>query len=158
MQGIKLIFIGHTDSKEIRSLMKEYEKRLSRYIRIEVEELPDVKTHKKISEEEQKRLEAEAIFSAVGVRDDVILLDEHGKMPGSVELARFIEGKSHTVAKKLIFIVGGPYGFSQEVHDRFPQKLSLSKLTFSHQMVRLFLIEQIYRSFTILHNHPYHHE
>ncbi|MDN4753566.1 23S rRNA (pseudouridine(1915)-N(3))-methyltransferase RlmH [Porphyromonadaceae bacterium W3.11] len=158
MQGIKLLFVGRTDKSEIRALMQEYEKRLSRFIQLEIQELPDIKTRKNLSHDEQKRLEGEMILSAVAPQDDVILMDEHGKQPTSIELARILEQKTLTVPKRLIFVIGGPYGFSQEVYQRCPQKLSLSKLTFSHQMVRLFLIEQIYRGFTILHNHPYHHE
>lgn len=158
MQGIKLLFVGRTDSREIKILIQEYQKRLARFIPLEIEELPDIKASKHISQEEQKKLEGDVILSAIGPQDEVILLDEHGKQPTSKELAHILDQKMLTVPKRLIFIIGGPYGFSSEIMEKYPQKLSLSKLTFSHQMVRLFLIEQIYRGFTILHNHPYHHE
>lgn len=158
MQGIKLLFVGRTDSREIRDLMREYEKRLVRFIPLEIEELPDIKSRKNLSEEEQKRLECELILGAIGAQDDVILMDERGLLPTSKEFSKFLEQKTLTVPKKLIFVIGGPYGFSPEIYSKFPQKLSLSKMTFSHQMVRLFLIEQIYRGFAILNNHPYHHE
>lgn len=158
MQGIKLIFIGKTDSSELQALINEYQKRLSRFVPIEIEELPDLKNRKKLSETEQKHLEGQVIIASVGPQDEVILLDERGKSPTSIELSQMIEQRMITVPRKLIFVVGGPYGFSQEVYQAFPQKLSMSQLTFSHQMIRLFLIEQIYRAYTILHNHPYHHE
>lgn len=158
MQGIKLLFVGRTDSREIKSLIQEYAKRLARYIQLDIEELPDIKASKNLTQEEQKRLEGEIITSAIGPQDEVILMDEHGKQPTSKEFAQLLEQKMLTVPKRLILIIGGPYGFSPEIQERYPQKLSLSKMTFSHQMVRLFLIEQIYRGFTILHNHPYHHE
>lgn len=158
MQGIKLLFVGKTDSRALATLIAEYQKRLSRFIRIEIEELPDLKNRKVLSEEQQKQEEGQAILSALDPQDVVILLDERGTMPTSVELARWVERKQMQVPRKLVFIIGGPYGFSQEVYEAAHEKLSLSKLTFSHQMVRLFLVEQLYRAYTILHNHPYHHE
>lgn len=158
MQGIKLIFVGRTDSTHIQALMADYHKRLSRFVPIEIEELPDLKNRRKLSQEEQKEEEGRLILSAVGAQDEVILMDERGKQPTSVELSRLIEQKQMTVPRKLVFVIGGPYGFSDAVYSACQQRLSLSKLTFSHQMVRLFLIEQIYRAYTIMHNHPYHHE
>lgn len=158
MQGIKLLFVGRTDSPEIQNLMEDYQKRLGRFVPIEVEELPDIKNRKKLSESEQKDEEGKLILSAIGAQDDVILMDERGKQPTSIELSKLIEQKQMSVQRKLIFVIGGPYGFSESVYAAYPQRLSLSKLTFSHQMVRLFLIEQIYRAYTIIHNHPYHHE
>lgn len=158
MQGIKLIFVGRTDSPEIQSLIDDYKKRLGRFVPIEIEELPDLKNRRKLSEAEQKEEEGKLILSAIGAQDEVILMDERGKQPTSIELSKLIEQKQMTVPRKLIFVIGGPYGFSDAVYSAALQKLSLSKLTFSHQMVRLFLIEQIYRAYTIIHNHPYHHE
>lgn len=158
MQGIKLLFTGKTDSRALASLIAEYQKRLSRFVRIEIEELPDIKNRKTLSEEEQKNEEGQALLAAIAPQDIVVLLDEKGKMPTSIELSKWIEQKQIQVPRKLVFIVGGPYGFSPEVYKAAHEKLSLSKLTFSHQMVRLFLVEQLYRAYTIIHNHPYHHE
>ncbi|MBR8703748.1 23S rRNA (pseudouridine(1915)-N(3))-methyltransferase RlmH [Porphyromonas levii] len=158
MQGIKLLFVGRTDSPEIQRLIEDYQKRLGRFVPIEIEELPDLKNRRKLSETEQKEEEGKLILAAVGAQDEVILMDERGKQLTSIELSRLIEQKQMTVPRKLLFVIGGPYGFSPAVYAACPLKLSLSKLTFSHQMVRLFLIEQIYRAYTIIHNHPYHHE
>lgn len=158
MQGIKLLFVGRTDSPEIQRLIEDYQKRLGRFVPIEIEELPDLKNRRKLSETEQKEEEGKLILAAVGAQDEVILMDERGKQLTSIELSKLIEQKQMTVPRKLLFVIGGPYGFSPAVYAAYPLKLSLSKLTFSHQMVRLFLIEQIYRAYTIIHNHPYHHE
>ncbi|MBR8729605.1 Ribosomal RNA large subunit methyltransferase H [Porphyromonas levii] len=158
MQGIKLLFVGRTDSPEIQRLIEDYQKRLGRFVPIEIEELPDLKNRRKLSETEQKEEEGKLILAAVGAQDEVILMDERGKQLTSIELSKLIEQKQMTVPRKLLFVIGGPYGFSPAVYAACPLKLSLSKLTFSHQMVRLFLIEQIYRAYTIIHNHPYHHE
>ncbi|TFH95733.1 23S rRNA (pseudouridine(1915)-N(3))-methyltransferase RlmH [Porphyromonas levii] len=158
MQGIKLLFVGRTDSPEIQRLIEDYQKRLGRFVPIEIEELPDLKNRRKLSETEQKEEEEKLILAAVGAQDEVILMDERGKQLTSIELSKLIEQKQMTVPRKLLFVIGGPYGFSPAVYAACPLKLSLSKLTFSHQMVRLFLIEQIYRAYTIIHNHPYHHE
>ena len=150
MQGIKLLFVGKTDSPEIQKLMQEYQRRLSRFVPIEVEELPDLKN--------RKRQEGRLIKAAIGPQDQVVLLDERGKEPTSLQLAKMVEGWQMTVARKLVLVIGGPYGFSDEIYQAYPERLSLSRLTFNHQMVRLFLIEQVYRAYTIIHNHPYHHE
>lgn len=158
MQGIKLLFVGRTDSPEIQRLIEDYQKRLGRFVPIEIEELPDLKNRRKLSETEQKEEEGKLILAAVGAQDEVILMDERGKQLTSIEFSKLIEQKQMTVPRKLLFVIGGPYGFSPAVYAACPLKLSLSKLTFSHQMVRLFLIEQIYRAYTIIHNHPYHHE
>ncbi|MBR8713871.1 23S rRNA (pseudouridine(1915)-N(3))-methyltransferase RlmH [Porphyromonas levii] len=158
MQGIKLLFVGRTDSPDIQRLIEDYQKRLGRFVPIEIEELPDLKNRRKLSETEQKEEEGKLILAAVGAQDEVILMDERGKQLTSIELSKLIEQKQMTVPRKLLFVIGGPYGFSPAVYAACPLKLSLSKLTFSHQMVRLFLIEQIYRAYTIIHNHPYHHE
>ncbi|WP_018357535.1 23S rRNA (pseudouridine(1915)-N(3))-methyltransferase RlmH [Porphyromonas levii] len=158
MQGIKFLFVGRTDSPEIQRLIEDYQKRLGRFVPIEIEELPDLKNRRKLSETEQKEEEGKLILAAVGAQDEVILMDERGKQLTSIEFSKLIEQKQMTVPRKLLFVIGGPYGFSPAVYAACPLKLSLSKLTFSHQMVRLFLIEQIYRAYTIIHNHPYHHE
>lgn len=158
MQGIKLLFVGRTDCPEIRALMEDYQKRLGRFVPIEIEEIPDIKNRRKLSEAEQKEEEGKLILAAIGAQDEVILMDERGKQPTSIELSQLIEQKQMTVPRKLVFVIGGPYGFSDAVYSACRQRLSLSKLTFNHQMVRLFLLEQIYRAYTIIHHHPYHHE
>ena len=158
MQGIKVILVGKSDQAEVRSLMLEYQRRLARYISIEVEELPDIKQRRGRSEAEQKQAEGEMILAAIGAQDYLVLLDEKGKERTSRELANWMEQKMITLPKKLILAVGGPYGFSEEVYRVAEEQISLSRLTFNHQMIRPFLIEQIYRAFTIIHNHPYHHD
>lgn len=158
MQGSKLLFVGKTDSPEIQQLMQEYQRRLSRFVPIEIEELPDLKNRKRLSQEEQKQEEGRLIKASIGPQDQVVLLDERGKEPTSLQLAKMVEGWQMTVARKLVLVIGGPYGFSTEIYQAYPERLSLSRLTFNHQMVRLFLLEQIYRAYTIIHNHPYHHE
>lgn len=157
MQGIKLLFVGKTDQGLVRQQVEEFRKRASRFIPVEVQEIPDVRGTKGMSEVEQKRLEGREIVAAIGANDEVILLDERGVAPTSVELSGMLSRKMMSVQRKLIFIVGGPYGFSDEVYALYSEKLSLSRLTLNHQMVRMFLAEQIYRAMAILHNHPYHH-
>lgn len=158
MQGIKLIFVGKTDSPQIQHLMKDYLKRLARFVAVEVEELPDLKNRKRLSEKEQKEAEGTMILERIAPQDRVILLDERGNEPSSMELSKQMEQWQMTVPRKLVFVIGGPYGFSDAVYGACRERLSLSRLTFNHQMVRLFLVEQIYRAYTIIHNHPYHHE
>lgn len=158
MQGIKFLFVGKTEQAEVVALMEEYRKRLSRFVQVEVEELPATKATKGLSEEEQKQLEGTAILKSIGAQDCAILLDEHGKEYTSVQLSRWVEKKMLATPRKLVLVIGGPYGFSEEVYAQCPERLSLSKLTFNHQMVRAFLLEQIYRAYTIIHHHPYHHE
>lgn len=157
MQGIKLLFVGKTDLRLVREQIEEFRKRCSRFIPVEVQEIPDIKGSKGLSEIEQKRLEGREIIAAVGANDEVILLDERGNQPTSVGFSEILDKKMMTVQRKLIFVIGGSYGFSDEVYERFPEKLSLSRLTLNHQMVRMFLAEQVYRAMAILNNHPYHH-
>lgn len=157
MQGIKLLFVGKTDLGVVSQQIEEFRKRASRFVPIEVQEIADVKVSKGTSELEQKRLEGREIIAAVGANDEVILLDERGVQPTSVELSQLLSKKMISVPRKLVFVIGGPYGFSDEVYERFSERLSLSRLTLNHQMVRMFLVEQIYRALTILNNHPYHH-
>ncbi len=159
MQGIKLLFVGKTDSPHIKAMIAEYERRLSRYVPLEIEEIPDIKNRKSLTFEQQKEEEGRAILATINSpQDEVVLLDEQGKMPTSQQFAKFIEEKQMRIPRKLIFVIGGPYGFSKEVYSAYHQKLSLGNMTFSHQMIRLFLIEQIYRAYTIINHHPYHHE
>ena len=156
--NIKLIAIGKTDSAALQQLISTYEKRLVRYINFELQLLPDIKNSKSLTEELQKLKEGELILSNVESSHYLILLDERGKEYTSVAFADELQKKMNTSIKQLTFVIGGPYGFSQEVYNRANGKLSLSKLTFSHQMIRLFFIEQLYRVFTILRNEPYHHQ
>ncbi|WP_314204915.1 23S rRNA (pseudouridine(1915)-N(3))-methyltransferase RlmH [Capnocytophaga bilenii] len=156
--NIKLIAIGKTDSAALQQLISTYEKRLVRYINFELQLLPDIKNSKSLTEELQKVKEGELILSNVESSHYLILLDERGKEYTSVAFADELQKKMNTSIKQLTFVIGGPYGFSQEVYNRANGKLSLSKLTFSHQMIRLFFIEQLYRAFTILRNEPYHHQ
>jgi len=156
--NIKLIAIGKTDNKNLQSLMEEFQKRLSFYIKFELELIPDIKNVKNLSEAQQKEKEGELILSKLAPTDFLILLDENGKSFGSIEFANELQKKMNTGIKTLVYVIGGPYGFSEAVYQKAQQKISLSKMTFSHQMVRLFFIEQVYRGFTILRNEPYHHQ
>lgn len=155
---IKLLAIGKTDSKALQSLIAEYEKRLQHYIKFEFEVIPDIKKHKNISETEIKEKEGELILSKLKPTDELVLLDENGKSLNSVAFSQYLQKKMNSGLKQLVFVIGGAYGFSESVYKISNEKLSLSKMTFSHQMVRLFMIEQLYRGFTILRNEPYHHQ
>jgi 23S rRNA (pseudouridine1915-N3)-methyltransferase len=155
---IKLIAIGKTDNKAIIALMEEYSKRLNFYIKFEFEVIPDLKNTKSLSEILQKEKEGELILKNIIPSDDVILLDERGKSYTSIDFSDFLQKKMNAGLKQLIFVIGGPYGFSDQMYTRANAKLSISKMTFSHQMIRPFFIEQLYRGFTILRNEPYHHE
>lgn len=156
--NIKLIAVGKTDNPALQQLISTYEKRLSYYINFELQLLPDIKNSKSLSEEQQKIKEGELILSYVDPSHHLILLDERGKEYTSIAFADELQKKMNTGIKQLTFVIGGPYGFSQAVYQRANSKLSLSKLTFSHQMIRLFFVEQLYRAFTILRNEPYHHQ
>ena len=156
--NIKLIAVGKTDNPALQQLISTYEKRLSYYINFELQLLPDIKNSKSLSEEQQKIKEGELILSYVEPSHHLILLDERGKEYTSIAFADELQKKMNTGIKQLTFVIGGPYGFSQAVYQRSNSKLSLSKLTFSHQMIRLFFLEQLYRAFTILRNEPYHHQ
>ena len=156
--NIKLIAIGKTDDKNLQALIDEYQKRLSFYIKFEMELIPDIKNVKNLSEIQQKEKEGELILSKLSPTDYLILLDENGKTFTSLEFANELQKKMNAGIKTLVYVIGGPYGFSEAVYQKAQQKISLSKMTFSHQMVRLFFIEQVYRGFTILRNEPYHHQ
>lgn len=155
---ITLVVIGKTNGKFLIEGINEYTKRLSYYIPFNIDYLLDVKNNKKLSEDQQKTLEGNTILGALEKSDYVVLLDEHGKEFTSIEFSKYIEKKMTSVPKRLVFIVGGPYGFSQEVKERANEKISLSKMTFSHEMIRLIFTEQLYRAMTIMNNEPYHHE
>ena len=155
---ITLLAVGKTDDRQIADLIHVYQSRLQHYVNFDFEIIPDLKKTKYLSVDQQKNLEGDLILSKVNTSDFVTLLDEKGKTYTSLQFAKLINKRSISGMKRLIFVIGGPYGFSPEVYERCNSKLSLSAMTFSHQMVRLFAVEQIYRAFTILKNEPYHHE
>ena len=156
--NIELIVVGKTDQKEVEALVEMYAKRINRYCKFSITTLADVRNTKKLSEAEQKRLEGEAILRLINDSDHLMLLDEHGLELRSLEFADLIQKRMSSGTKRLVFVIGGPYGFSDAVYQRANSKLSLSKMTFSHQIVRAIFTEQLYRAFTILKNEPYHHE
>ena len=156
--NIKLLAIGKTDDKNLQQLLDDYSKRLSFYIKFDIEIIPDLKNAKNLSESQQKEKEGELILSKITPTDELILLDENGKSFTSVGFSEFLQKKMNSGVKTLVFVIGGPYGFSESVYKAAKGKISLSAMTFSHQMVRLFVIEQFYRGFTILKNEPYHHQ
>ena len=154
---IKLLAIGKTDNKQLQLLVDDYQKRLGFYIKFEFEVIPDLKKVKNLTEDQQKQKEGELILNRLKSSDVLILLDENGIQMDSIRFSLYLQKHMNSGIKKLVFVIGGPYGFSKEVHKKAQGKLSLSKMTFSHQMVRLFFIEQLYRGFSILKNEPYHH-
>ena len=154
---IKLLAIGKTDNKQLQALIDDYQKRLGFYVKFEFDIIPDLKKAKNLSEDQQKYKEGELILNKLNPTDVLILLDENGKQLDSVAFSNYLQKHMNSGIKQLVFVIGGPYGFSQEVYQKANGKLSLSKMTFSHQMIRLFVIEQLYRGFTILRNEPYHH-
>ncbi|WP_111708390.1 23S rRNA (pseudouridine(1915)-N(3))-methyltransferase RlmH [Lutibacter citreus] len=155
---IKLLAIGKTDDKNLQSLIENYQKRLKHYIGFQLEVIPDIKNVKNLSEQQQKEKEGEIILKKLTPTDQLVLLDEKGKEFRSIDFSKFLQKKMNSGIKQLVLVIGGPYGFSDEVYKKAQGKISLSKMTFSHQMIRLFVVEQIYRAYTILKNEPYHHE
>ena len=153
-----LLAVGRTVQPYYIAAINEYVERTKHYIPFDGEIIPELKNTKSLSMEQQKEKEGELILKALQPGDVVVLLDEHGKEFRSIEFADWIERKMHTVNKRLVFIIGGPYGFSQKVYASAHEKISLSRMTFSHQMVRLIFVEQLYRAMNILHGGPYHHE
>lgn len=154
---IKLLAIGKTDSKELQSIIDDYQKRLGFYVKFEFDIIPDLKNAKNLTEDQQKQKEGELILNKINPSEILILLDENGKQFDSVAFSDYLQKHMNSGVKQLVFVIGGPYGFSDEVYQKANGKISLSKMTFSHQMIRLFFIEQLYRGFTILKNEPYHH-
>lgn len=154
---ITLLVVGKTTDAHIESLIKEYQNRLVHYVPFTLQVIPELKNTKALTTEQQKQAEGELILRQVTASTDLVLLDEHGKEFRSIEYAEYIQRKMSS-GRDVMFVVGGPYGFSQEVYQRADGKISLSKMTFSHQMVRLFFVEQLYRAMTILRGEPYHHE
>lgn len=155
---IILLVVGKTDSDYWREAQDEYQKRLVHYIPFEMVMIPDVKNVRNMSEAQQKENEGTLILKHLQAGDYVVLLDEKGKEYTSVQFASYLEKKMHAVTKRLVFVIGGPYGYSDAIYKAVQERLSLSKMTFSHQMIRPIFVEQIYRAMTILRNEPYHHE
>jgi len=155
---ITLILVGKTDDSYISEGFSVFEKRVKHYISFETIILPALKNTKALTIEQQKQKEGELILKHLQPTDRLILLDENGKSFTSVEFSSFFQQQMNSGVKNLVFLVGGPYGFSEEIYKIANGKISLSKMTFSHQMVRLFFIEQLYRAMTILKNEPYHHQ
>ncbi len=154
---IELILVGKTTDANFIAGINEYVGRLSHYATFSVTVIPALKNTKSLSQEQQKQSEGELILQQIQKGDTVVLLDEHGKERTSMEMASWLE-KKQQVSKRLVFVIGGPYGFSKAVYDRCDEMVSLSKMTFSHQMVRLIFVEQLYRAFTIIKGENYHHE
>ena len=152
-----LILVGKTTDKHFQAGISDYASRIGHYTPFDIVTIPELKNTKSLSEEQQKTAEGELILKQIQPQDIVVLLDEHGRELRSVELARWLEQRQ-TTARRLVFVIGGPYGFSSAVYSRANEQLSLSKLTLSHQMVRLVFTEQIYRACTIIRGEPYHHE
>jgi 23S rRNA (pseudouridine1915-N3)-methyltransferase len=155
---ITFVTVGKTEDAYIKEGIEKYLKRLKHYTKLEIAEIPELKNTKALTEEQQKVKEAELILKKVTPQDHLILLDENGTEFTSVQFANYINKRSVTSSANLIFVVGGPYGFDQSVYDRANDKISLSRMTFSHQMVRLFFTEQLYRAFSIIKGEPYHHQ
>lgn len=153
----KLLAVGKTSLSSLEKLIDDYKKRINFYTKFDIEIIENIKNTKNISEEEQKSKEGSIILQKISPNDILILLDERGKEFSSIEFSNFIQKIMNTGMKQCIFLIGGAYGFSEQVYDRANHICSLSKMTFSHQMVRLFFTEQLYRAFTILNNEPYHH-
>jgi 23S rRNA (pseudouridine1915-N3)-methyltransferase len=155
---ITLLAIGKTDDSYILEGVDKYLKRLKHYIKFEIQIIPDIKKAKNLSEEEQKIKESEQFLKNIQPTDYIVILDERGTELSSLQFADFLNKKMIASVSHLVFLIGGPYGFDQSIYQRANYKISLSKMTFSHQMIRLFFAEQIYRAFTILKGEPYHHE
>lgn len=154
---ITLLVVGKTTDTHIEKLIQEYQKRLVHYVPFALTVIPELKNTKSLTSQQQKQVEGELILKYISPSTDMILLDERGTEFRSIEFADYIQKKMSS-GRDVVFVVGGPYGFSESVYQRANAKISLSKMTFSHQMVRLFFVEQIYRAMTILRSEPYHHE
>ena len=155
---VRFIVVGKTDEKYLQEGISKYENRLKHYAQYSMEVIPDVKKGKKTTMEKQKLDEGKEILSNVAKGDYLVLLDERGKSFSSVEFSKNLEKKMVSGVSAIVYVIGGPFGFSDDVYQRANEKLSLSKMTFSHQMVRLFFVEQLYRGFSILRGEKYHHE
>ena len=156
--NIELIVVGKTDSAEVESLIAMYAKRIIRYCKFAMTTIADVRNTRNMAPSRQKQLEGEAILKNIVDGDFLVLMDERGAQYTSIEFSQWLQKRMLSGVKRLVLVIGGPYGFSEEVYARADQKISLSKMTFSHQIVRAIFAEQLYRAFSILHNEPYHHE
>jgi 23S rRNA (pseudouridine1915-N3)-methyltransferase len=154
---IKLLQIGQTKTREIQQLVEVYQNRLKHFIQFEIISLPDIKYTKSLSELQQKEMEADVILKHIQPSDWLVLLDEKGKSYTSEKFADFLQQKMNSGIKTLVFVIGGPYGFSDKVYGAAKQKVALSSMTFTHEMIRLLFAEQVYRAYAILNNLPYHH-
>lgn len=157
MKGV-LIVVGKTTDKRFEAIIQEYIERIRHYIPFTIEVIPELKNTKGLSQDEQKKREGEQILKSLQAGDYIVLLDEHGSERNSMDFASWMQKKMAAGPKRLVFIVGGPYGFSDAIHQKGNEKISLSRMTLSHQMIRMFFVEQIYRAMTILNGEPYHHE
>ena len=155
---ILLIVVGKTDQQWLTEGIAQYTERLTHFSQFEMQVIPDIRNTRNMDPQVQKVREGEQILKLLQPSDDVILLDDKGREFTSPEMAAWLEKRMAQSTKRLVFIIGGPYGFSPDVYARIPNRISLSRMTFSHQMVRLIFVEQLYRAFTILNNLPYHHE
>lgn len=155
---IRLVVVGKTNQDFVEKGINEFYGRLKHYISFSIDIIPDIKNTKNISFEQQKEKEGELILKNIQQGDHIVLLDDKGKEFTSIEFANYLEKKIHSVPKTLVFIIGGPYGFSDKLYQLAKEKISLSRMTFSHQLIRLIFVEQVYRAMTILNNEPYHHE
>ncbi len=155
---VLLVMVGKTSEKWLQQGIEQYVKRLGHYVPFEIKVLPDIKNGGKIKSESLKQLEGESIFKTLNATDQLILLDENGREYSSREFSGFLEKEMISSARRLVFVIGGAWGFSEDVYKRAKLKISLSRMTFSHQMVRLIFTEQLYRALTILKNEPYHHD
>lgn len=155
---ITLTVIGKTEVGYVRQGIDEYVKRLQHYVQFDIRYISDVKGTRNMSEAQQKAAEGRALLATLESSDHVVLLDEHGTERTSMDFSQWLQRRMASGSKRLVLVVGGPYGFSQEVYDRANEKVSLSKMTFPHELVRLIFVEQLYRAFTILRNEPYHHD
>lgn len=155
---IKLLAVGKTDSRALLELINTYEGRLRHYIKFEQEIIPDLKKSKHLTQDRQRVQEGELILKRIEATDVMVVLDENGKQYASVAFSDYLQKRMNSGIKRLVFVIGGPYGFSESVYQKAQGTISFSKMTFSHQMIRLFVVEQIYRAMTILRNEPYHHQ
>lgn len=156
--NVELIVVGKTDSAEVSRLVEQYVSRIAHYTRFDITTIPDVKNTRSMSEAQQKKAEGEAILKLIQTSDYVTLMDERGVQPTSEEFASWLQKRMASGCKRVVFIIGGPYGFSEEVYARADGKIALSRMTFSHQIVRAIFAEQLYRAFSIINNEPYHHK
>lgn len=153
-----LLVIGKTTDSYLKKAVEEYRNRLTHYLPFEIEIIPELRNTKKLSFDQQKEMTCAKVLEYLQTSDTVVLLDEHGKEYSSMEFSKYMEQKMSSTPHQLIFIIGGPYGFSKDLYNRANGMISVSRMTFSHQMIRLIFIEQLYRALTIIKGEPYHHE